>query len=258
MLTEEQEKLIRIIIHESLDKAEKHWDNGGYQLAENRQSGIENFNKSMDYEPSKIPGHSIVQDEETVIDQFIAFVADMRDSTQHLMCEISSKRARVSGLQRVYYETSALLPAIAKTVKFESGNVTEYLGDGVLALFKVDQNDPSTAIYSAHDAARNAIGDTRNIVNEILYERYLLPNIDLGVGLAYSKTLVTLVGLGGEKHPKAFGECIFRATKLSGGKNEIYTDIHIKGMWPTSKSGRITFRSKKLSNVEGYLIGSAT
>lgn len=258
MLTEEQEKKIRIIIHESLDKAEKHWNNGGYQLAENRQIGMESINKSMDSEPSKIPGHSIVQDEETVIDQFIAFVADMRDSTQHLMCEISSKRARVSRLQRVYYETSALLPAIAQTVKFESGNVTEYLGDGVLALFQVDQNDPSKAIYAAYDAARNAIGDTRNIVNEMLYERYLLPNIDLGVGLAYSKTLVTLVGLEGEKHPKAFGECIFRATKLSGGKNEILTDKYVKGMWPTTKGGRLTFRSKRLRNVDGYLIGSAT
>ncbi|MCY0965474.1 hypothetical protein [Parathalassolituus penaei] len=228
MLTKEQDKEIRLIVNNSLNKAERHWSNGGILLAKSEGISMESFNKSLDSEPSKIPGHSIVQDEETVIDEFVAFVADMRNSTQHLMCELSSKRAKASRLQRVYYETSALLPAIAKTVNFEGGNVTEYLGDGILALFRFNPNNPSESIYAAHDAAINVIGDTRNIVNEILRERYLLPDIDIGVGLAHSKTLVTLVGLEGEKHPKAFGECIFRATKLSGGKNEILADENVK------------------------------
>ncbi len=64
-----------------------------------------------------------------------------------------------------------------------------------------DSNDKSEAIYAAHRAAKNAINDIRDIVNEMLHERYRLPKIDLGVGLSLSQTLVTLVGLPGEKQP---------------------------------------------------------
>lgn len=204
--------------------------------------------------PSRIPGHEKVQDDETVIDEFIALVADMRDSSKHLNSAISEKTAKVSQLQRVYYETSALLPALALTIKFKNGNVTEYLGDGVLALFQVDQADKSKAIYAAHGAAVNCIGQTRALVNAELDKRYSLPPLDLGVGLAMSKTIVTLVGLPGEKHPKAFGECVFRATKLSSGKNEIYVDAKVRGAWPTAKDGKLRFLERSKREVPGYLI----
>ena len=208
-------------------------------------------------EPSKIPGHEIVRDGETVIDEFVAFVADMRDSSKHLMCAISPKNADVSGLQRVYYETSALLPALAYAVSKEEGSVTEYLGDGILALFRIDNNSREQAIYASHRAAKNAIGDVRDLVNEALYERYRLPAVDIGVGLAVSKTIVTLVGLAPDKQPKAFGECVFRATKLSDGKNEVICDENMKAIWPSSKGGTLRFSRKSVKNIDGYLIGTA-
>ncbi|MBH0050676.1 hypothetical protein [Pseudoalteromonas sp. SWYJZ19] len=254
MLTSAQKIQVRNLVNYSLDKAENHWKNGAYQLFEGRSISFESYNKSMDSEPSKIPGHSVVHDDVTVIDEFIAYVADMRDSSKHLMCEISAKNSKVSRLQRVFYETSALLPALALTINFNNGKVTEYLGDGVLALFKVDPEDKSKAIYAAHEAAKNAVGQTRDIVNEILEERYSLPKIDLGVGLAMSKALITLVGLEGEKHPKAFGECVFRATKLSGGRNQIITDEIVKSTWPTVKGGTLVFRQKRIKEISGYLI----
>jgi len=259
MLSSIQKDILREIINSSLDKAEKNWANGGRLL-------VESLNKSrvgtesrdaiiMDSaEPSKIPGHEIVRDSETVIDEFVAFVADMRDSTDHLMCAISDKKADVSGLQRVYYETSALLPTLGYIVSEEKGSVTEYLGDGALALFRIDPDDRSEAIYAAHRAAKNTIGDARTMINEILRERYRLPDIDLGVGLAASKTLVTLVGLPPDMHPKAFGECVFRATKLSGGKNQIISDENLKSMWPTAKGGTLRFINKRIKDVNGYLL----
>lgn len=257
MMNENQKIEVRKVINNALNKAERHWNNGGHKLVAARKSmaaldeGIESFEKS------NIPGHELVQDEETIIDEFIAFVADMRNSTTHLMCEISKKNADVSGLQRVYYETSALLPALGLAVKFENGSVTEYLGDGVLALFKVDPNDKSEAIYAAHRAAKNSVNDIRFIVNEILRDRYRLPEIDLGVGLALSRTLVTLVGLPGEKHPKAFGECVFRATKLSGAKNEIVSDENLKAAWPSKKGGTLTFLPKKVKGENGYVLAKS-
>ncbi|GAB6263669.1 hypothetical protein [Photobacterium sp. R1] len=258
MLSSIKQGILRGIINDSLDKAEKHWKDGGYLLAVNKIQFESISEKVMDSaEPSKIPGHAIVQDGETVIDTFIAFVADMRDSSKHLMCATSPKRSKVSGLQRVYYETSALLPAIGYVVREEEGNVTEYLGDGALALFRVDDDDKEKAIYAAHRAAKNAIGIAREIVNEILMKRYELPALDIGVGLAVSQTLVTLVGLYPEKHPKAFGECVFRATKLSSGRNEVISDANLKAIWPTSKGGTLRFTPKSINNVDGYILGSA-
>lgn len=258
MLNTEQKNIITLLINESLNKAEKHWEGGGHMLA---SLGFERFNEAMNIkaesEPSKIPGHSIVQEDETVIDEFIAFVADIRNSSEHLMCARSEKRSKVSGIQRVYYETSALLPAIAQTIKFDNGNVTEYLGDGVLALFKVDSTDKKEAVYAAHRAAKNCIEEVRRIVNIELYNRYNLPPLNIGIGLAMSKTIVTLVGLEGEKHPKAIGECIYRATKLSDGNNEIHIDAGIKCTWPSTKGGTLRFKPKTLKGVEGYLISKA-
>lgn len=250
MYGSEKEALVVACINSALDKAEEHWRNGGQQLL--RKSLIVNESyASAESAPSSIPGHKVVQDEETVIDEFIALVADMRDSSKHLNCAINAK---VSQLQRVFYETSALLPALAMTIKFEEGSVTEYLGDGVLALFRVDHVDKPKAIYAAYAAATNCVQQTRALVNKALWDRYDLPSIDLGVGLAHSKAIVTLVGLPGEKHPKAFGECVFRATKLSGGKNEIYIDQFVKGLWPTAKGGVLRFIQKSRNEVDGYLI----
>ena len=120
MLTEDQKKVMTALINDSLDKAEEHWENGGHELM------LANVNKSIvakrESESSKIPGHPTVHDDITVIDEFVAFVADMRDSSQHLLCARSVKRSDVSDLQRVFYETSALLPALAQTVKFKEGN----------------------------------------------------------------------------------------------------------------------------------------
>jgi class 3 adenylate cyclase len=256
MLTDEQKRIVTLLVKESLNKAEEHWDEGGHTLANYSE---ERFTESYDVkkaesEPSKIPGHSVVQDDKTVIDEFIAFVADIRNSSEHLICARSKKYSRVSGVQRVFYETSALLPAIAQTIKFERGNVTEYLGDGVLALFQVDPNNKEEAIYAAHRSAKNTLEDVRKIVNHELNNRYSLPALDIGIGLAMSKTIVTLVGLEGEKHPKAIGECIYRATKLSCGTNRIYIDTQVKSAWPSTTGGRLRFLSRELDGVNGYLI----
>ena len=255
MLSEEESRIIRKIISSSLESAESHWESGGYKLLQ-EASVFDSINMSAESEKSHIPGHSIVHEKETVISEFIALVADMRGSSNHLMQAISAKKAKVSCLQRVYYETTALLPAIAQTIKFKNGKVTEYLGDGVLALYPVDPYNKSEAVYDAYNASKNIIGDTRNLINEILYEKYSLPEVNLGVGLALSKTLVTLIGLKGEKHPKAFGECVFRATKLSNGVNEIYTDKNLRSIWPSSDGGKILFKQKKFSGFDGYLVGT--
>lgn len=247
------EEVIRFVVNNALDQAEVHWKEGGHQLVK-KSMALDSIQESMEAEPSKIPGHPIVRDDVTVVDEFIAYVADMRDSSKHLLCAISEKVAKVSGLQRVYYETSALLPALSVAVRESKGRVTEYLGDGLLALFRVEKGREEDAVYAAHAAAKNSIGLARGVVNDVLRERYSLPSLSIGVGLAYSKALVTLVGLPGDKHPKAFGECVFRATKLSSGVDQIHIDQNLKVLWPKQKGGVLSFREKSIGDVRGYLI----
>jgi class 3 adenylate cyclase len=195
-----------------------------------------------------------VRDDKPALGKFVALVADMRDSSKHLLCRISPRDADVTELQRVYYETAALLPALELTVSFREGSVTEYLGDGVLALFAAEDDAREDAIRAAYGAARNCIGDTRRIINDELASRYRLPPINVGVGLAYSKALVQLVGVPGSKHAKAIGGCVYHATKLSAGTNEIYADDTIHRLWPKSKGGALSFLKKKLRQTDGYLI----
>ena len=98
-------------------------------------------------------------------------------------------------LQRVYYETSALLPALAFTISKNNGSVTEYLGDGVLAFFKVDEENVTKSIYEAIDAAKECLDYCLETINTVLKNRYGLPKLEIGIGLAYGEALVTLVGI---------------------------------------------------------------
>lgn len=254
MLNDNQKKEIEQIINNALNNAEKHWKNGGYLLKESTSVTRDSIALESESASSRFPAHPIIQDDETEIDEFIALVMDMRDSSKHLMEELSSKVSDVTRLQRVYYETSALLPAVEQTIKYSQGSVTEYLGDGVLAFFKVNEEDKQETIREVYTASKNIMNDTLSIINNVLSKRYNLPPLEIGIGLSMSKALITLVGLSGEKHPKAFGKCVFYATKLSGGRNEILTDKWLQNSWPSSSGGKLKFIPKKINTVDGYLI----
>lgn len=255
MLDEKEKQLIKTIIKRSLDIAEKHWEGGGYILNE-ETIRIDSISlESHKSEPSNIPSHPIVHDTETVIDEFIALVVDIRESSSHLMQDISSSISKVTRLERVYYEISALLPAVEQTIKFSKGSVTEYLGDGLLALFKVDEDDKHITIKEAYSVSKNIMSVTLPIVNDVVENRYGLPPLEIGIGLSMSRALVTLIGVPEhKKHPKVFGQCVFYATKLSKGKNEIFADEWLKNSWPSSPGGRLRFKRKELKGTKGYLI----
>jgi len=250
-MTSDEIKKISTLINISLDKAEYHWQNGGYQLMlESSESRDLIKANAQDEAISRIPGHNIVRSNETIIDEFVAMVVDMRDSTQHLMCATAKDRGDISELQRVFYETSALLPALEATVNLSKGSVTEYLGDGILAFFRCDKDNPEQAIYSAHAAAKNCLEKTRELVNAALKARYNLEPMDIGIGLAKSQAIISLAGLQDAPHPKAFGKCVFRATKLSSGRNIIYIDENLEASWPTAKGGKLKF-IKKTTDIKG-------
>jgi len=247
--------VIKELVNSSLLQAERHWANGGNKLILESVSGEEELRKSTgDAAPSNIPGYKIIQEGETIVDDFIAIVVDMRESTKHML--VTYRGIKINGIQRLFFETSALLPALEKTINFQGGGVTEYLGDGVLGFFKKDKEDPKKYVYDAYQSAIDCIGDTLEIVNDILFDKYELPPLSIGVGMASSKALISLSGIQGNKHAKAYGQCVFRATKLSGGNNAIMVDEMLRGEWPSSKNGNLSFKEhiERKSNVKGYRI----
>lgn len=251
MLPNKQKIELIQVVRESLDEAENIWNKVGDALvmANSRLSTYKAESVN-----TQIPGYPIIEQGQPKVDDFIAIVADMRDSTTHLLQAISQKTASVNQLQRVFYETSALLPSLAKAIGYENGKITEYLGDGILGLFCVNKEDKSETIYAANRAASKCLETVSDVVNPLIAERYSLPPLQIGVGLAYSKAVVTLVGLPNFMQPKVFGECVFRASKLSSGSNEVIIDKVLRDMWPTSKNGTLRFIPKKKRNVDGFLI----
>lgn len=253
MLTVAQIEYIKELVGDSLDQAEGIWNKNSKVFRHAMEDMA--LGSTEEVVPSSIPGHEFVSSGKPKAEDFIAIMLDMRNSSEHLMQAISSKTAKVSQFQRVYYETTALLPAMAQTLKFGSGKVTEYLGDGLLALFRVaDFPDLHSAIRAANVSTKNCVEQTLVVVNDALAARYSLPPLVIGVGMALSPALVLLVGLEGERQARVLGECVYRASKLSGGDNEIVVDDKMKEFWPRSRGGRLKFVPKKMKGVEGHKI----
>lgn len=241
----EQIQEIKLCINESLNQAEKVWGEVGEYIIEKTYSI-----NAMDSQ-TPIPGYPFLKDGKPKKDQFIAMVLDIRESSTHLIQNISSKTSEVSDIQRVYYETSALLPAMAKTIGFFKGNVTEYLGDGLLALFLKESDK---ALYSAKSAAEACINETLKLVNDELKLRYKLPELKIGIGMGLSKAIITLVGDSTYKQPKVIGKCVYYASKLSNGTNEYIIDEAMRLAWPKTKNGILSFTQKNMKGISGFTI----
>ena len=62
--------------------------------------------------------------------------------------------------------------------------------------------------------------------------------------------IVSLTSLSDNHPPKAFGECVFRATKLSVSKNKICTNERMRKHWLSSSNGKVNFRNKLLVLIQ--------
>jgi class 3 adenylate cyclase len=228
-------------VNEALDDAEKIWKEVGHHFVNERLEKAFSAMAEAEKVPSKIPGFPFVQEGEPQVADFIALILDIRNSTQHLLQAISAKIAKASQLERVLYETTAINTAGSIIVDYYKGGITEYLGDGFLALYRVKDTKNPAEVYDAYNSAKFYLSTALNEINTILNNRYSLPNLEIGIGLAYSKAIVTIVGHGKNLHPKALGECVYRASKLSKGVNEIFIDERLELLWPKADDGTLKF-----------------
>lgn len=235
-------KQIIKVCNAHLDKAEFDWKktNATERMSLDESLHMESASRKIQdslEEISLIPGYETVNLFDPKIDDFIAIVCDIRNSTDRLQKVQNGFKniERGNGIQRVFYETSAMLPCLETTINFFGGKVTEYLGDGILGFiqYKGDQQ-----IYDAYHASKACVTLTREVVNNILYSRYCLPPLNIGVGLALSPAMIRVVT---KNHVKAFGQCVWRATKLSAGMNTVQTDERLNNKWPKASQGGLSF-----------------
>jgi class 3 adenylate cyclase len=246
-MDDSQISVVRQAAVNGLDEAIHTWTKVGVVM-----ESLEQSLASRTGTESNIPGHPFVQEGEPEVTEFVALVVDMRNSTDRLR-NLQKFPPINSGFQRVFYETSALLPALATTALFKDGHVTEYLGDGALILFKVDTNDRPKAVQDAYLAANDCVTVTRQVVNELLAERFGLPSLSIGAGLSVSHAIVTLVGTSAFRQPKAIGQCVWEASKLSSGVNTVRVSENLREAWPSTPGG--TLRFEKLRDLPKNLVG---
>lgn len=238
------------IAADALDRAERIWEKTHEQLTRLAKADARMVEAQI---ATLIPGYKTICLEEPHVDTFVALMADLRNSTDHLLT-LEKNSKGVTQLQRVFYETSALLPVEALVIEKGGGSVTEYLGDGVLGLFRAtdDEDIRNKCIYAANNAAQLCVEAVETVVSPMLRARYDLPGIRIGVGMAISPAIVTAVGLKERAQPKAIGECVYRAAKWSAeGSNEVIVDERLRYYWPKEKDGVISFAEVQHSKVKG-------
>ena len=244
-MTATEKKIINDLVNAALDKAEKNYKTVK-PLIEQKEVMFSNENIETD-----IPGFPTINDGEPKVAPFIALVLDVRGSTKNLTQACSS--CKVEFLERTLYESTAINTMGAFVINNRKGRITEFLGDGFLALFNTEKK---TDVHVAHNASKECL-EGLEIVNEILALRYNLPKLKVGIGLAYSKAIVMLINANNKFYPKALGVCVYRASKLATGYNEIYIDEALKYYWPTEKIGTLTFQSvdhKHKKDLDGFKI----
>jgi len=250
---------LRELVDRALSTADARWKTHGTRLLTlDSKTGGAGLGALPAFVPSYIPGHPVVETASPTVSPFIAWMLDLRDSTKHMTERIAS--ARATELHRIYLETTALLPATASIVADRGGSVTEFQGDGVLALFPFPEDQrPSDerdqAVYAAFFAAEDALECVDTVINPALSTRYALPPIQVGIGLALSAALVTTVGLEAHQQPAAFGQCVWRASKLSKGRGTIEADTNLHMAWPKADDGPLRFLKRATNHgFDSYLV----
>ena len=151
----------------------------------------------------------------------------------------------------VFYAYSAV---IANIVDKTGGTSTDFFGDGVLNLFDVNDNRADAFIRTMR-AAREILNVTLNVMNPI-FEKALLPKIDIGLGIDFGDTIVTRFGYKSDNDLKAFGKCVYNVSRLSKGVNQIIVSEAAQDQWPTAPTGTMQFHFKALLQTNGYIATS--
>ena len=183
-------------------------------------------------------------------ENFAVLFVDMRNSTL---------RAESVGAEKTFLTMHVFLTALLEVVKHYKGKVIDIMGDGLMVFWggeSAREKDGMIKSFAAQNAGlcgRDMLVVREKVINKIISENNLGPNIDIGVGVTLDSVIVTKIGIAESYDVKAFGDCINKASKYADSvTNQVKVSKKVKNEWPTSKGGTIRFTSA--NNGEAYIL----
>lgn len=164
--------------------------------------------------------------------EFVVMMTDIRKSTDIINAP--------NGLVNMFLIFYIYAGIVAKIVDSYNGTSTEFLGDGVLNLFDTKDSDRNTALRNSMLASWEIL-ETRELILNPFFRSVGLPEINLGIGIDHGITIVTKFGYKSDTDLKAFGKCVYNASKLCKGNNETIVSQNSQSVWPTGPNGNLQF-----------------
>lgn len=174
-------------------------------------------------------------------ENYAVLFVDMRRST---------KRAQQVGAEKTFLTMHVFLPALLEVVKYYHGKVIDIMGDGIMVFWgghiaREEENMvKSVAVQNAGLCGRDMLKVREAVINRIIKEENLGPDISIGVGVTFDSVIVTKIGIADSYDVKAFGDCINIACHYANEtENKVKVSKKVKNEWPSSKGGKIHFTS---------------
>lgn len=204
--------------------ATKHIENSTNQIT---------LRKSIE-EEAEIPGFESkpMKFGQFVNKEFVVMMTDIRKSS-----EIINAENGLVNMFKIFYAYSAV---VANIVDKNLGTSTEFLGDGVLNLFDIENGNHKDVLKNAYRASVDILYAREHILNPIFVKNGL-PQINLGIGIDIGITIVTRFGYKTDNDLKAFGKCVYNVSKLCKGQNVILSSSIAESKWEKSPLGTLQF-----------------
>ena len=186
-------------------------------------------------------------------ENYAVLFVDMRRSTA---------RAQHVGAEKTFLTMHVFLTALLEVVKHYHGKVIDIMGDGLMVFWggyaarEEDNMVKSIAVQSAGLCGRDMLKVRDTVINQIIRDEELGPDISIGVGVTFDSVIVTKIGIADSYDVKAFGDCINIASHYANEtENRVKVSKKVKNEWPSSKGGGIHFTSA--GNEDAYYLESS-
>ena len=231
-MTQDKEKELFRLARRYFSVAASHVDNKNPNLNESLRKALTNLVPLN--EEAEVPGFEDkpVKFGSFVNREFVVLMTDIRKST-----EIINEPGGLVNMFLIFYVYAGV---VSNIVDSYNGTSTEFLGDGVINLFDTKEVGRDEALKKSILAAWDIMDARERILNPLFAEMGL-KQINYGIGIDHGITIVTKFGYKNDTDLKAFGRCVYNASKLSKGINEIYVSDESKKVWPTGPGGNLRF-----------------
>lgn len=186
-------------------------------------------------------------------ENYAVLFVDMRRSTS---------RAQQVGAEKTFLTMHVFLTALLEVVKHYHGKVIDIMGDGLMVFWggaaarEEDNMVKTLAVQNAGLCGRDMLKVREAVINRIIRDEGLGPDISIGVGVTFDSVIVTKIGIPDSYDVKAFGDCINIACHYANDtENRVKVSKKVKQEWPSSKGGSIRFTS--VAGGDAYYLDSS-